>query len=164
MEEKQEGLLTEEVNSSPTHALVPRDNNRKNFPSAQNFYLIERINMSWNGKMIRVQHEALYIQYLMACLSTLGGAYHLCNRPFVAFQIACKQERIARYLGSSSQLIRARTYQAVNLALLGKQKLSRISFAECKSYARIVGNEDMYNFVIASELWLANETKISKTF
>jgi hypothetical protein len=55
------------------------------------------------------------IQYNLACLSTLGGAYHLCNHPETALVIAIRQEMYAKKLGSTSVALRAKVFQAVNL-------------------------------------------------
>ena len=68
---------------------------------------------------MRIQRVACEIQYRLAYLSTLGGtlrvknlntcllgffigAYHLCNHPKVALDIAIKQEFVGRVLGSTS--------------------------------------------------------------
>ena len=111
------------------------------------------IDRSWNGRLVTLQQRAMHLQYLFACLSTLGGAYHLCNHPRTALQIARKQGSLALVLGSSSQLLRAKVYQAVNLYLLGFPNKSRKLFQTSIQEARHIGNEDMVRFAEASWAW-----------
>ena len=112
------------------------------------------IDRSWNGRLIRLGNEAAHMQYLIAYLSTLGGAYHLCNHPKTALGIARKLEAVALRLGSTVHLIRSRTYQAVNLYLLGKKKNARYFLSICKQMAIESGNPQLISFVDASDNWL----------
>lgn len=112
------------------------------------------IDRCWNGRLIRLGNEAAHMQYLIAYLSTLGGAYHLCNHPKTALGIARKLEAVALRLGSTVHLVRSRTYQAVNLYLLGKKNNARYFLAVSKESAKQSGNTQLISFVEASEKWL----------
>jgi Domain of unknown function (DUF4807) len=115
---------------------------------------------SFTRRLNRLQWEATHIQYSIACLSTLGGAYHLCNRPKVALALAKSQERVAVMLGSTSLLLRAMVHQAVNLALLGKYKKAEKMFADCSNMARAEGWTNMLSFVSASKKWVDTELSL----
>jgi hypothetical protein len=97
------------------------------------------------------------IQYQLACLSTLGGAYHMCNHPETAFIIAIKQEMVGRLLGSRSIIIRSKVFQAVNLSLLGYPNASKKLFKACKRVAAANDWVGMAAFVYASKVWLAGQ-------
>ena len=112
------------------------------------------IDWCWNGRLIRLGNEAAHMQYLIAYLSTLGGAYHLCNHPKTALGIARKLEAVALRLGSTAHLVRSRTYQAVNLYLLGKKRNAKYFLAVSKETAKQSSNSQLISFVEASENWL----------
>lgn len=109
-------------------------------------------NMSFSKNLRRLELRAIEIQYQLACLSTLGGAYHLCNNPTTALIIARKQEIVGRILGSSAVILRSKVFQAVNHGLLGN---SDQLFIECKKVASNNLFVDMLGFIEASEIWLA---------
>ena len=118
------------------------------------------INLEFSKKIRSLEMRGMVIQYQLACLSTLGGAYHLTNRPETAFIIAHKQEMVGRLLGSLSIVIRAKVFQAVNLSLLGYPKISRKVFAACKRAAKNNSWTGMLAFVEASEVWLAGQNAL----
>lgn len=115
------------------------------------------MNKSYARRLNRLVWEAIEIQYHLACLSTLGGAYHLCNHPETALIIAIRQEMIAKKLGSTSVMLRSKVFQAVNLGLLGKRKESSAMFRYCISEAMKEGWTEMSGFVEASRKWLEVE-------
>lgn len=118
------------------------------------------IGRNWNGRLVTLQIKAMNLQYLIATLSTLGGAYHLCNNTMTALLIAQRSELVAQILGSSAHLLRSRTYQAVNLYLLGKVKTANALFKKCKQDATKQGNVDMVRFIEASETWVTSSDKV----
>ena len=117
----------------------------------------EPMNKSFSRRLNRLIWEAIEIQYNLACLSTLGGAYHLCNNPETALVIAIRQEMFARKLGSTSVIIRSQVFQAVNLGLLGKPKECAAMFRHCSKQALQEGWTEMSRFVEASRKWLEVE-------
>ena len=131
-------------------------------------------NEHWVHCVYVIQWHASTSQYLFACLSTLGGANFLialdrqgeesriCMRK--AFSIAKRQEILGDMLGSSSLSIRARVYQAINLALLGKMKMSKKMFEDCKSRAarEASWSPGLLSFCEASEAWLHANIKPRK--
>lgn len=117
----------------------------------------EPINKLFSRRLNRLIWEAIEIQYNLACLSTLGGAYHLCNNPETALIIAIRQEMFARKLGSTSVIIRSQVFQAVNLGLLGKPKECATMFRHCNRQALREGWTEMLGFVDASRKWLEVE-------
>ena len=115
------------------------------------------MNRSFARRLNRLVWEAIEIHYNLACLSTLGGAHHLCNHPEAALVIALRQEMFARRLGSTSVMLRSKVFQAVNLGLLGKVKESASMFRLCKQQALQEGWTEMSGFVEASRRWLEVE-------
>ena len=115
------------------------------------------MNRSFGRRLNRLCWEAIEIQYNLACLSTLGGAYHLCNHPKTALAIAIRQEMFARKLGSTSVILKAKVFQAVNLGLLGWGKECTAMFRYCKREASKEGWTEMSGFVKASRKWLKVE-------
>lgn len=116
-----------------------------------------KINLNFCKKLRLLEAKGMAIQYQLACLSTLGGAYHLTNRPDTAFMIAYRQELVGRMLGSMSVIIRAKVFQAVNLYLLGHRRKSDQLFKLCKKLATENSWVGMLPFVTACELWLRNQ-------
>jgi hypothetical protein len=112
----------------------------------------EFIDFRFYSKLRYLEKVAIISQYQLAYLSTLGGAYHLCNRPAVAFEIAKRQETIGRMLGASQIIIRALVFQAVNLRILGYRKRSNHIFSLLKRST--TDNSEMSRFVDASEQWV----------
>jgi Domain of unknown function (DUF4807) len=117
-------------------------------------FMYHPMNKSYARRLNKLVWEAVEIQYHLACLSTLGGAYHLCNHPETALVIAIRQEMIAKKLGSTSVMLRAKVFQAVNLGLLGKTKESSAMFRYCIDQASKEGWTEMSGFVEASRKWL----------
>ena len=115
------------------------------------------MNRSFGRRLNRLVWEASQIQYNLACLSTLGGAYHLCNHPETALLIAIRQEMFARKLGSTSVILRSKVFQAVNLGLLGRGKECVTMFRFCNEEALREGWTEMSGFVEASRKWLEVE-------
>ena len=115
------------------------------------------MNKSFGRRLNRLCWEAGQIQYNLACLSTLGGAYHLCNHPETALVIAIRQEMFARKLGSTSVVLRSKVFQAVNLGLLGRGKECIAMFQHCNEEASREGWTEMSGFVEASRKWLEVE-------
>ena len=106
-----------------------------------------------------LERKAHQIQYLLACLSTLGGAHHLCNKPQQALQLAIRQEYLGYTLGSTQVIVRARVFQAVNHALLGRVAYSRRYFQRILESAEAEErwNSGLAAFVRASMMWLEME-------
>jgi hypothetical protein len=114
-------------------------------------------NFRFGSLLRRLEKDAIMIQHELACLSTLGGAYHLCNKPLVALTIAKQQEVVGRRLGSTNLIVRAKVFQAVNLRILGLKVESDKLFNDC--HQTLEANpwlEELRQFVHASQLWLDN--------
>lgn len=121
---------------------------------------------SFCGHVFRMIRRAALAQYTLACLSTLGGANHLCDRPLQALVMARRQELVGQVLQNFSIVVKAQVYQAVNFALLGKRKrsegmLHRIEKAiiDGMGGASTSTTESLLQFLNASRIWLANEDK-----
>jgi hypothetical protein len=124
--------------------------------------VLSPMNRSFTRRLNSLIFEAMDIQYNLACLSTLGGAYHLCNHPETALVIAVRQEMFAKKLGSTSVILRSKVFQAVNLGLLGKEKESASMFKYCLEQSAKEGWTDMSSFVEASRSWLSIEQSLKK--
>lgn len=114
----------------------------------------EPLDLSFARKIKRIISEQKVIQYQIAYLSTLGGAYHLCNRPHVALVIAMQQERVGRRMGSYAIIIRAKVFQAVNHRILGHRHRSRLLMQEAYDLVNRSYLEEVRSFVTACDLWL----------
>lgn len=118
------------------------------------------IDMAFGRRIKHLENLARHYQYQLAYISTLGGAYHLCNRPIIALQIAKRQELVGRSIGSSAVVIRAILFQAVNWRMLEKNKKSKQMLKQCKDMVRDVMErnpdmgKDLLMFVESNEEWL----------
>lgn len=115
------------------------------------------INTSFSGRLQYLQRQAKHAQYLLACLSTLGGANHLCNKPLEALALARQQEVVGHKLGSTDIVLRARAFQAVNYALLGAEGLAHSLLGDCVDKARTACRESTLTFVQNMWTWLQRE-------
>jgi hypothetical protein len=114
-----------------------------------------RMNKSFGYRMLRLQIEAGRMEHEFAYLSTLGGAYHLCDNPHVAYAIAVKQENLGVRLGSKALVLRARGYQAINIGLLGDGTNALKMLKQLERVSRSGhGTEVLTQFLNASRKWL----------
>ena len=98
----------------------------------------------------------------MACLSTLGGSNHLCNKPRAALTLARQQEVLGLRLGATELVIRARVFQAVNWATLGAVPLAFAILQQCEALARKERREDSVHFVRTMRWWLQKELDMNE--
>lgn len=113
------------------------------------------INLSFAIRLRNLHKQQLYLQYVLACLSTLGGAYHLTAKPKTALAIAQYQEAVGYRLGSYQIIIRAKVFQAVNLGILGHRRKSNLLFKSLKVLLiQYQADETLISFVISSRDWL----------
>lgn len=111
-------------------------------------------NMKFSCRLNTMNKFTKEVSYQLACLSTLGGAYHLINDPNKAFMIAVKTEWIGRLIGSSELLVKANVYKAVNLGLKGGKRECKKLLKQCRRYASPYINSNMVEFIDRSESWL----------
>jgi hypothetical protein len=118
-----------------------------------------KMNKFFNDRLQYLQLQATRHQYKYAYLNTIGGAYHLCNHPKVALKIAREQEELGKELGSQSLIVRAKSFQAVNIGLLGKKKyaLKWLKKLEKESFEN--GQDHLIPFIKATRRWL--ETNVN---
>lgn len=112
------------------------------------------LDLRFDWRIRKLLAEQQFIQYQLAYLSTLGGAYHLCNKPHVALVIAARQELVGRKMNSFTIIIRARVFQAVNMRLLGKRKRSKMLMESAYNLLDRSGLDNLRSFVTASHQWL----------
>lgn len=110
------------------------------------------VDYAWARRLVSIHNHAIIVQYNIACLSTMGGAYHLCNHPKSALAVARRQEAIGHHIGSSSIILRSMLHQYVNLTQL-KRKLSRKMLQTAKTFAASQG-ADMEALCKATEDWV----------
>lgn len=111
------------------------------------------IDFAFYSRLRQLEKVAIILQYQFACLSTLGGAYHLCNRPKVALLIAKRQEQLGQFLGSTQIMIRALVFQAINYRLLGSFHKSDKIFKKIKTEYDMSTFEESKKFMDACEGW-----------
>jgi hypothetical protein len=112
------------------------------------------MNKSFGEKLLKLKYRAIQMQYNLAYLNTIGGAYHLCHKPGTALVIAKRQENLAKQIGSSALLIRSRGFQAINMGLLGKYSKAQKLLESLTQQAKLFGHHDLVNFLIATSEWL----------
>jgi len=160
---RRKGISGDETNAdallySPTASTHNKANTRiwLRLGSDMRLYYTDRapMNTSYSGRLQRLLRDAKHAQYLLACLSTLGGANHLCNKPRQALALAKQQEAIGTRLGSTDIVLRARAFQAVNYALLGAEPLAHALFADTVKHARCAQRESTQTFVQGLWDWL----------
>ena len=150
-EEEEINDISEEKSSSS--ALIPLPYSHR----SNNLFL--PMNKPFALRLLRLKFNAAQYQYSLACLNTLGGAYHLCNKPDTALMIARRQESLARNLGSSTLLLRAKGFQATSVALLGKPKEAIIYLNKLLNKANKRGLTEIANFIEATIIWLKHHQK-----
>ena len=121
------------------------------------------MNTSFSGRLQRLLRSAKHAQYLLACLSTLGGANHLCNKPRQALALAKQQESVGHKLGSTDIVLRARAFQAVNYALLGAEPLAHALFADTVQRAKDTQRDSTHAFVQGLWDWLQRDLDVLHT-
>ena len=117
-------------------------------------YIIDK---DFNYRIFKLQVKAMKNQYLFACLSTLGGAYHLTNKPIVALTLAKRQERLGWEVGAPAIIFKSLVYQGLNYSLLGKHQKSKKVFQQCEEFARkreSDSSKELLSFLEASKSWL----------
>ena len=115
------------------------------------------INRPFNDRLRKLEKDAKHLQYLMACLSTLGGSNHLCNKPKAALLLARQQELLGYKMGSVELILRARVFQAVNYATMGYRKFAFAMLKNTKLLARQEKRQNSYDFVVNMRRWLIRE-------
>lgn len=108
----------------------------------------------WMECLLKLQKKSIIVQHLLACFSTLGGAYHLCDHPYQAMVIARQTFFIGKYANDDSVMIRSRVFVAINAFLLGKKKQSKRIMNDCITTSRSRGWEHILSFCEASQGWL----------
>lgn len=130
----------------------------------ENHKVFLRLNVSFGRYLQKLQREAMRTQYELACLSTLGGAYHLCKRPKEALVLSQRLEQVGHRMASMPILIRAKVFQAANWFALQNIRRSNTCWKEANSMLVALREKngavsaDMESFVKAFEAWLAKSS------
>lgn len=117
------------------------------------------INKGFAERLLKLKFLAVQFQYEFAKMNTLGGAYHLCDHPKEALAIAIRQEKWGEFMGSQSLVLRARGFQAVNVALLGNYKVAIAMLNDLVRSANRNDLNDIESFLKALRIWLKNEKR-----
>lgn len=121
---------------------------------------LSEINKTFSFCLLKLQLKEMKHQYNIAYLSTLGGAYHLCNRPRIALAIAIKMEKVGYEMSSAEIIFKSKLYQAVNLVLLGYAKRSQKIINILKNYLKLHENERLQKLLDASIVWYESRQNI----
>ena len=108
------------------------------------------LDWSWIRRVLDIQRSEASAQYQLACLSTLGGGYFLCNKHEVALQISFGLFQLGRSMNNRAIIVRALIYLAINFKLLGFPNRSRIIFNEAYEMSR--ANEHLTTICKSSEM------------
>lgn len=74
----------------------------------------------WSDCLMRLRVHDATINHFLAWLSTLGGAYHLCDHPKQAMAIARMTLCVGQYICSARLALKGYVYLAVNYCMLGE--------------------------------------------
>lgn len=110
------------------------------------------IDWSWLRKIIHLQREEKHAQYQLACLSTLGGGYFLCNKHEVALGLAASLFMLGTKLHNTALIVRSLVYVGVNLKLMGHTDMAERVFQE--AFLRAKGSKQLNETVLSSQQWL----------
>lgn len=149
MNESALNLITE--GGEPLDVLLESADWKLLLPS-RNTHVRAEIDWSWARKIVGLQSSERQAQYQLACLSTLGGGYFLCNKHETALSIASDLLRLGAQLHNNALVVRALVYIAVNLNLVGKKKWSRRIFK--MAYLRAKNNKYLTDSINTSRMWL----------
>ena len=97
--------------------------------------------------------------YQLACLSTMGGAYSICQYPLEALRIAQRQEQVGLRVKSKQIQCHAKLYQYINLIFLGKKKAGLRMLQAAKLQAEELDGDSIRKHCDVTENWLNNEIK-----
>lgn len=98
--------------------------------------------------------------FQLACLSTMGGAYSICQYPRQALRIAQRQEQVGIRANSKPVQCHAKLYQYINLIFLGKKKAGLKMLQAAKVQAEeLEGGDSLRKHCDITENWLNNEIK-----
>lgn len=116
------------------------------------------IDLRFAEKLRLLQALAYRQQYEFAVISTLGGAYHLCNKPKVALILAQKQEALGRKLGSTVIVVKSKLHQAANWRALNDGLKAEACINESRALARSCRSAaialEMDQFIESFENWI----------
>jgi hypothetical protein len=117
------------------------------------------MNKPFAYRLIYLEQQAKKLQYELAVLSTLGGAYHLCNHPQEALFLAHRLELLGIKLGAPQLILKAKGFKAVNIGLLGDEKRACNILTGLKEEAAKVESEELEYFFRALKIWLKSQKK-----
>jgi len=121
------------------------------------------INKMFAYRLIFLDQQAWQMQYELAVLSTLGGAYHLCNHPQQALYLAHRLEMLGRRLGSSQLTLKAQGFKAINIGLLGNENLAFKQLKNLRIESQKTDSAEMARFFRALWNWLHTQRKLRHT-
>jgi hypothetical protein len=132
--------------------LNSNSNNNNNNNSLAQCMPAPHIDWSWGRRVIELQNQERQAGYQLACLSTLGGGYFLCNQHKVALVIAHNVLRLGYALNNTALTVRSLTYIAVNFKLLGQDAMASRVFATAFDKAK--DSKDLTEMCQSSQFWL----------
>lgn len=101
--------------------------------------------VAWEERIWDLLRQHMYIQYIQACISTIGGACFALKRHKSAFAIARAQEQLARVTANTHSLLLAKIHQVYNLIGTGKRKAAIRGLQLIEQAARVENDETVSN-------------------
>lgn len=83
------------LNDAPSNSAIHLDLSRGVHPHAPSLAM----NKSFAYRLANLRRQGAALQYELAVLTTLGGAYHLCNHPREALMLSHRLEILGNKLG-----------------------------------------------------------------
>ena len=101
--------------------------------------------VAWEERIWSLLRQNMYIQYIQACISTIGGACFALKRHKSAFAIARVQEQLAQVTANAHSLLLAKIHQVYNLIGTGKRKAAVRGLQLIEQAARAEKDEMVIN-------------------
>jgi hypothetical protein len=113
------------------------------------------IDWAWVRRLGRLRALESVCQYQLACLSTLGGGYFLCNKHEIAFNISRQLYILGEYMNNNSIRVKSLIYLGMNLWMMGggRRRAARRAFRRARGMASASGCAALLQLVEAAELW-----------
>lgn len=156
------------LTNAATDAVINENDSKKKH---QTMALIIHPDYGWSDRLSMLRAKDAAVTHFLAWLSTLGGAYHLCNRPKQAMAIAKMTLEVGHYIYNPRLVLKGYVYLALNYCMLGKSKVALDILDGCLAYIdrqRIHGgnsevvsaSSDMWTssreFTEANRVWVVN--------
>lgn len=125
--------------------------------------LTSKPDYAWAYCLNKVILMGMTYQYLLAYISTLGGAYHLCDQPVVAMKLANMMCFLGSLVGNDALIVKANIYRAVNFSDMGHTQVALLTVKRCKRISNRRNWSSLIGFCDAVEHYIKSTRNPDKT-